>query len=95
MDQLEEKGKGFLAARARSGSTEFAEKILRLLRDHGAVSSEICLFLSSISKIGLKVLYLIWSLEFGVVRFWFWGFRGSRLKAVFARWFTQTENLKH
>ena len=44
MDQLEEKGKGFLAARARSGSTEFAEKILRLLQDHGAVSSEIRLF---------------------------------------------------
>jgi hypothetical protein len=80
MDQLEEKGKGFLAARARSGSTEFAEKILRLLRDHGAVSSEIRLFFKLNFEIGLKVLYLIWSLEFGVVRFWFWVFRGRQAK---------------
>jgi hypothetical protein len=38
-------------------------------------------------------LYLIWGMEFGVVRF---GFSVvGRLKTVFARWLTQTQNLKH
>ena len=46
-------------------------------------------------EIRLKVLYLSWTLEFGVVRFVFWVFRGRSPRRVFARWLAQTQNLRH